>query len=136
MGYSINRSTKIFRLKGADTLNSPASTHLLNPDLTIVGIPDFSVHAGAINTKYWKITGDNITLMDQSEKDAEDARISSELLDGQRADYKAIADLDKLFKAFAQIVLDEINLLRVKAGLSVRTIAQLKTAIKNQIDLE
>ena len=39
---------------------------------------------------------------------------------------------DKLMKAFALVVLDEINALRSQAGLSTRTIAQLKTAVKNK----
>lgn len=41
---------------------------------------------------------------------------------------------NKLDKAFALVVLDEINILRVEAGLSERTVAQLKTAIENKYD--
>jgi len=39
---------------------------------------------------------------------------------------------DKLLKAFALVVLDEINALRTQAGLATRTVAQLKTAVRNK----
>lgn len=48
----------------------------------------------------------------------------------------AESDIDKwaaINKAFAKVVLDEINLLRVNAGLSERTLTQLKNAIKNKM---
>lgn len=35
--------------------------------------------------------------------------------------------------AFAKVMLDEINVLRTQAGLAPRTMAQLKTAIKNKL---
>ena len=40
---------------------------------------------------------------------------------------------DSTLKAFALVVLDEINILRVGAGLAERTITQLKTAVKNKL---
>lgn len=46
----------------------------------------------------------------------------------------AIEFQDKVFKGFALTVLDEINLLRVNAGLSSRTLRQLKNAIKAKMD--
>lgn len=42
------------------------------------------------------------------------------------------AKFDKLLKAFALVTLDEINLLRVKAGLAPRTIEQLKSAVRTK----
>jgi len=48
-----------------------------------------------------------------------------------------LADIQKQFnqtlKAFALVVLDEINILRTEAGLSARTPAQVKTAIKSKL---
>lgn len=41
---------------------------------------------------------------------------------------------DKLLKAFALVVLDEINILRANAGMAERTVAQLKTAVTNKYD--
>jgi hypothetical protein len=44
--------------------------------------------------------------------------------------------LDEIIEALALVMLDEINTLRVRAGLTARTEAQLKTAIKNRIAVE
>ena len=41
---------------------------------------------------------------------------------------------DKLLKAFALVVLDEINLLREDASLSQRSVGQLKTAVRNKYE--
>ena len=43
------------------------------------------------------------------------------------------SSLDSTDKAFALVVLDEINLLRINAGLSERTITQLKNAVKAKL---
>lgn len=40
---------------------------------------------------------------------------------------------DPLLKAFALVVLDEINLLRTQAGLPARSVAQLKNAVKQKL---
>lgn len=45
----------------------------------------------------------------------------------------ALTFRESVFKAFALVVLDEINLLRAAAGLSSRTVDQLKTAISNKM---
>jgi len=49
----------------------------------------------------------------------------------------AEADIELVFdstlKAFALVVLDEINILRTQAGLPSRTVQQLKTAIKAKL---
>ena len=42
-------------------------------------------------------------------------------------------DSPKMLKAFAEIVMDELNILRAGAGLDPRTMAQLKTARKNKL---
>ena len=39
---------------------------------------------------------------------------------------------NKINKAFVLVVLDEINALRTQAGLSTRTVSQLKTAVRNK----
>ena len=51
-------------------------------------------------------------------------------------------DRDKLYEHFgpmlleatARVILDEINVLRIEAGLSERTIDQVITALKNKYD--
>jgi len=39
----------------------------------------------------------------------------------------------KMLKAFAEIIMDELNILRDQHGLAPRTMAQLKTAMKNKL---
>lgn len=52
-------------------------------------------------------------------------------LQDEAADFES--KFDPLLKAFAITVLDEINILRTQAGLPVRTIQQLKNAIKDKL---
>jgi hypothetical protein len=40
---------------------------------------------------------------------------------------------DSALKAFALVVLDEINALRTNAGLTPRSVQQLKTAVKSKL---
>jgi len=63
MASVLNRTTKQYFLS-VNTPDFPKSDWLINPDLTTVaGVP----------VEYWKITGDTVSEMDQSEKDAVDA---------------------------------------------------------------
>lgn len=39
----------------------------------------------------------------------------------------------RLLRAFAEVVKDEINILRGQHGLAARTLAQLRTAIRNKV---
>ena len=48
-------------------------------------------------------------------------------------DLFACIGLDELMRAFALVVLDEVNLLRARAGLPERTAAQLVEAIKGRL---
>jgi hypothetical protein len=50
----------------------------------------------------------------------------------ERKDFEV--QFQKLLKAFALVVLDEINVLRQQHGLPVRTTAQLKAAVKARYD--
>lgn len=51
-----------------------------------------------------------------------------------RTEAKQKIDRELVLRAFADIVKDEINILRTTHGLSFRTLPQLVTAIKNRID--
>jgi hypothetical protein len=42
-------------------------------------------------------------------------------------------DSEKILKAFAEMVVDEFNILRAIEGLPPRTFAQLRTAIRNKV---
>ena len=128
----LNRTTKVIHynvdasdmtsLYGGD-FSSYASnaTWLYDPDLTAVaGQP----------VKYWIITGDVVTLMDQAAMDVVDAAE----LEAQRD--AAAAELDQvenILRSFMLIVLDELNILRGNDGLADRTVAQLRNAIRGKL---
>jgi len=81
-------------------------------------------------SKYWVITGDVITLMSQTERDAVDVAE----LNARRGDVSDELDqVEQITRAFALVVLDEINVLRAQHSLTARTISQLKTAVKNKL---
>ncbi len=91
--------------------------------------------------KYWKRVGQAIIEMTQAEKDAVELVIQKIEL----ARLETLKDLDnlinienydKLIKSFALVVLDEINILRVKVGLTERTKTQLKSAITSKYNKE
>jgi len=62
------------------------------------------------------------------------AKIDTALAEAPENEKDFEVKFDKLLKAFALVVLDEINLLRAEAGLSARTTQQLKTAVGNRYD--
>lgn len=89
---------------------------------------------GAILPIYRKIVGDTVQEMNQSEKDAVDQAIADAQAqaDENAKDFELV--FDKTLKAFALVVLDEINILRGKHSLANRTKSQLNTAVKNKYD--
>jgi hypothetical protein len=94
---------------------------ILEPDLSaVVGQP----------ARYWDITGDVVSLMDQAARDAVDAQLLSDRRDNT-ADL--LDGVENINRAFALVVLDEINTLRAQHSLPDRTIAQLKTALRNKL---
>ncbi len=120
MANVLNRITKRY-LKSVNTPDYPVADWIINPDMAAVS--DHPV-------KYWTITGDIVTLISQAARDAVDAQEDSDRLDG-------IADqLDQnqsIMKAFAEVVLDEINTLRSQHSLPARTLPQLKTAVRSKL---
>lgn len=83
-----------------------------------------------VPSKYLIITGDVISEVDQATKDAIDAALISARRDEQA---NSLDDVDSDLRAFALVVLDEINVLRSQHALADRTIAQLKTAFRNKL---
>jgi len=67
MAIVINRST-VQVVYSANTPDYPTENWIINPDISsLTGVPK----------KYWKISGDSVLEMDQSEKDAVDAAINA-----------------------------------------------------------
>ena len=91
--------------------------------------PDLSAVTG-FDSKYWIITGDVVSLMDQASRDVLDAAAEAAKLD-------SIADqltqTRTIIRAFAEVVLDEINILRSQHSLSARTLTQLRNAVRGKL---
>lgn len=98
---------------------------IYNPDITAV---DGHPH------KYWvtPVVGTVAELASQAEQDAVDA---AELVASRDALANEIDRNESYSRAFALLVLDELNALRAEHGLNARTPAQLKTALRSKMDI-
>lgn len=107
---------------------SSRSDVVVNPDLSALDL---------INRKYWKHDAGSIVEMTAGEKTAQDTAEANQATADRRtsaeAGVDAKDDLGMIFRAFAEVMKDEINVLRAQHSLPDRTISQLKTAIKNKI---
>lgn len=119
MSNVLNRTTLQLK-RSVNTPDYPIKDWVINPDISTV--------AGVLN-KYWVLTGDVVSEMTQPEKDVIDL---AELEASKDATANTI-DVDPYLRAFALIMLDEINILRNAHGLNDRTAAQLKTALRNKL---
>lgn len=119
MAAVLNRTTKEFR-QSANTPEFSPVDWIINPDMSLV--------VGFVS-KYWVITGDLVSLMSISERDAVDLAESEARKDSIRDEL----DVESLLRAFALVVLDQINELRADHGRSGISTAQLKTAIRNKL---
>lgn len=63
-----------------------------------------------------------------------DAATAAAKVTAQRTSNKDRFDGDRVFKAFAELLIDELNALRTLHSLPDRTFAQLRTAIRAKID--
>lgn len=109
------------------TSTSPAS--LPEPEVNYIQDPDLAAVAGQ-PLKYWKVVGDQVQLQTAGEQAATDAAIQTSERDASAARLDQVEDI---LRAFALVVLDEFNTLRALHSLNNRTIAQLKTAIRNKL---
>lgn len=111
----------------------------------VVVNPDLSLLEGIVPRRFWKHVASAIVEWTQTEKDAEAAAeaaaqavAEAQRLVDIRAD--AAAGLDDfevtplLLRAFADILKDEINILRALHSLPNRTLAQLRTAIAARVN--
>jgi len=125
MAAVLNRVTKEFR-GSVHTPNFSSAEWVINPDLSAVqGQP----------TKYWIITGDVVTLASPAEQTIiDDALVVTRATRG-KGEEKNRFDNERLMKAFAELVMDQFNVLRAIEGLPDLTFAQLRTAIRDKIDV-
>ena len=107
-------------------LRSVASADLPEAIASYIEYPDLSAVEGH-PTKYWLITGDVVSLVNATARQAIDAADAS----AARDELSNEVDQPGTFmESFALAVLAEINELRAEHGLSPRTIAQLKNAVR------
>ena len=120
MGNYLHRITKqYFKSTSPNDLQEPLANYISQPDMSaVVGIP----------SKYWIIIGDVVSEMGQSEKDAVDAVALAIRRDNIVSE---IDNMENIMRQVLKLIVSEINILRIKHGLPDRTLAQLKTQIRN-----
>jgi len=91
---------------------------VINPDMSIVK---------NINRLYWKVSGKQVIEMNAKEK-----QIINTYISNQNELRKDIDNSDKLSKSVFLVIFDQINSLRVKAGLAAITLEQFKKAVKDK----
>lgn len=144
MATVLNRTTKQL-IPSANTVEYPVIDWIIEPDLSAVT---------GFASKYWTISGDVVSLLDQAGRNAIDA---AELNAARDATAAALDKAEDILRAFMLVVMDEFNLhsTRLNAILTAidngatlgaiktsvlaindipqRTIAQLKTALRNKL---
>ena len=120
MASVLNRTTKQY-LASANTADYPPQDWIVNPDLSaVVGFA----------SKYWVIAGDAVSLMGSAARGDVDA---AELDAARDTAVSEIDDIEAVLRAFANVVLDEINTLRDEHALAPRTLGQLRSAIRSRL---
>ena len=120
MSDVVNRATKELR-RSVNTPDFPVADWIINPDLSAVA---------GFASKYWRIVGDVVSLISAAERNAVDMAEQAGRLDSVAEE---IDQIQSFSRAFAEIVLDEFNILRSQHGLPDRTLAQIKTALRNKL---
>ncbi len=120
MADVLNRTTRQFQ-PSVNTPDFPVADWIINPDMSAVT---------GFASKYWVITGDVVTLMSAAEQGAVDDQALQTTRDAVADQMDGVEDV---LRAFALVVLDEINTLRAQHLMQPRTIAQLKTAIRGKL---
>lgn len=144
MATVLNRTTKHL-IVSANTPDYPVAEWIIDPNLSAVtGFP----------SKYWTISGDVVSLLDQAGRDAIDLAELNAARDATAATMDAV---ENWMRAFALVVLDEFNAhttninavaaavknastygaartaMQAIATLPPRTIANLKTGVRNKL---
>lgn len=89
-----------------------------------------------IDPIYWKESGGIFSGMTVIERAAKDSQIATSERDRDRRIAKGSIDNERVLRAFAAVIMDEINILRGQHNLAARTLSQLVTAIKTKIDAD
>ena len=123
----------------ANVLNRTTLKFVTSVDTTAPGFiiadwvigPDMAAVEG-VPRRYWVLTGDAVTVMDQTTRDAVDAALLAQAIADDREQQKARLE-ERLFKAFAIFVVKQMN--KLEAGTFVTLTAQsARDAIKAEVD--
>jgi hypothetical protein len=96
----------------------------------------FSVQYAASATAQNRTDGAAIVAAFDASQAATDAWLAAKVKARAKAEPDGSDEIGRLHRAFAAVVLSEINALRQNAGLALRTANQLKTAIANQLEAD
>ena len=122
---TVVRRTTLMPIYNISTSKYDTAYFFLDPDLSAVANVPYI---------YWQESGGVFSEMTLTEKGVKDAEIAVANADRDRRTAKHRIDDERVLRAFAEIVMDEINILRGEHGLAARTLSQLVTAIKGKID--
>ena len=120
MGTFLHRTTKqLFVSTPPGDLQEPLGNYISAPDLSAVE---------GVSSRYWTITGDVVSEMGQTEKDAVDA---TQLETSRDSIVAQLDQTEDIMRQVIKLLISELNILRAKHNLSDRTLTQLKTQIRN-----
>lgn len=105
-----------------DKLPHPVGEYLKNPDLLAVK---------GVERYYWKVENNSLMAMSPTERAAIDVQRTTEALDEKVEEYLTGREVTK---AFALLLIDEINILREAASMQPRTMQQFVQAMKQRIN--
>ena len=136
MATVLNRTTKQL-IRSVNTPDYNPVDWIINPDLSAVeGFPSI----------YWTITGDVVTLQNQSERDATDAAIAAALITDQKTEAEQLHDdveaLSRALRAVVLLTVGELNALRTQwrdfqiGVANSNNLSQLKTEVAALPSLE
>jgi len=92
MANVLNRTSKQY-LKSVNTPDFPVSDWIVDPDLSAVN---------SFPNKYWVISGDVVSLMDQAARSAVDAAELEAQITAEKTEEKDEFDTKRVLKAFAE----------------------------------
>ena len=119
MAKVLHRESKVIR-ESVNTPDFPVKDWIINPDMkNVEGVP----------VRHWKISGNDIEIMSQAERDIVDALNAEKTKDSILNSF----DSDDIPRLISSALISEINLLRAQHGLPLRTVSQLKEYIRSKI---
>jgi hypothetical protein len=134
---------KVLSVSGPSVDNGPWEASG-RTDFVVVAPPDL-LPLASVPKRYWKHVAGSIveytaaekTIQDAADAAARAAQVVAEIA-ATRVNAKnqlaEFAELGLLLRAFADLMKDEINILRALHALPNRTLAQLRTAIDTRVD--